>query len=283
MTLAVAGFLIGNLAIKDPFAYKLLFEKSRLFPILYLALATLASLILISLLRDNFSEPSDYNKLVISGSYMAIIVISLVAILFRTIITFTNNKSIHELFESDLLLKAKKEIRSLLIIELSKIEVAELMDKYNARKRTFFDSFELDLAEKEAPPTDNAPSDQVDIDDMFNGVFVVDINIARLEKFLKTKSTLGTVVYEDIHISSFLQNTVDYIRCENRRNTQDDRSELRRILVTRPKQGTEERMKSVRGYFDDKIEEFVKDGRAKSLDSILDSYLKLYNLEIYGR
>ncbi|MFW5983468.1 MAG: hypothetical protein ACOCQ4_03120, partial [bacterium] len=102
ITLVVVGFLINNLAVKESFAYRLLFKHSYLYPVIYLTLSTIGCFFIVSTLRDELPSIRFINS-VLAGTYLALIVLILIGFLFKRIIDFTNDRIIRRLLHNELI------------------------------------------------------------------------------------------------------------------------------------------------------------------------------------
>ena len=107
MTLVVVGFLINNLAVKESFAYKILFKNSNFYPIIYFTLSTICCFIILSTLRESLPNSDYFIRSVLVGTYLSLLILIFIGILFIRIITFTNNKEIKKIYSNELMKESK--------------------------------------------------------------------------------------------------------------------------------------------------------------------------------
>lgn len=128
ISLVVVGFLINNLAIKNPTTFTLLFKKSLLYFTIYLTLSTIICFIFLSTFRETLPE-FYFTRMVLAGTYLSLIILILIGALFRKIILFSNENEINKLLEKELIKVAKKELKhSLVKINSSKIYKKKIED-----------------------------------------------------------------------------------------------------------------------------------------------------------
>lgn len=128
MTLAIVGFLLSNIAIKEPLTYQLLFRKSKMMFIVCFALTTICCLMVTSTLRDQFPNKSMfYGRFVLSGTIMAVMIPLLIGYLFWCIAKFVNAESLHQFIKDELFIEEKHRIRIVLMQIYSDKTYTDLM------------------------------------------------------------------------------------------------------------------------------------------------------------
>ena len=110
ITLVVVNFIITNLAHKSSVVLSLLFKKTLLYPIIYLTLSVIGIFIAISTLRETL-EPFVFIRVVLAGTYFAILILILIAILFRKVLLFSNEIEIEKMLEEELMIEAKDNLK----------------------------------------------------------------------------------------------------------------------------------------------------------------------------
>ncbi len=281
MTLAVVGFLLSNIATKENYAYKLLFKHSKLYSIIYFTLGTIASLIIISLLKDTITSEYHYSRLAISGTYLVVMVLFLIGFLFRAIIHFTNSNKIQTLLHDELIEESKKYLRETLFRKISQSEFNSRMKDAGAKEYNFFNTLdfssnssvtELDGAEIE----NQLPSPKI----------IVDINLKKLYRFIHKKKKSGGLYFNEIRLNEPSIQFDGYLHFGTIVNTKKENRYLRNCLILKNPPTKEKLSNEVRMYFDSKIEEYSADNKYKNLETLLTSYTSLYELEmkntIYG-
>jgi hypothetical protein len=109
VTFAIIGFLIANLAIKESFAYNLLFKKSTFFPVVFIALTLIAAFVILSTLKDTFGIDYQIRTLLV-GTYLILIVVFLIGYLFTKLVKFTNQKYLLDLVRKELIAESKQKL-----------------------------------------------------------------------------------------------------------------------------------------------------------------------------
>ncbi len=277
MTLAVVGFLIGNIAIKESQTYKLLFTNSKLYPIIYFTLSTIGSLMIISLLRDSVTSEFIYSRLVITGTYLVIVVLLLIGYLFRTIIHFTDAKKIHNFLHLEFIEEGKRNLYTILIEKYSKIEYDRLMNDKSIKRRNFFDDLDFNF-DGRLPLEDNGMATELD-DLLAQDKVLLDVNMVDIEYYISLKQKQGQLYYSELQLGQFFDAQSQYLSCTDSPNSKAEQKLLRNSLVVRKKNVVDDPF-PMRKYFDQKLEEYSQEGKHKNLEPILQSYLEYYSLQM---
>ncbi|MDQ6482573.1 hypothetical protein [Dyadobacter sp. LHD-138] len=125
MTLAVIGFLLTNLANKESFIYKLLFKKSKFQPVLYFICWTIASLIGLSTFQDVINGEI-LDRLIQAGSFLVVIGLFFLIVLFRDLLNFTDTSKIQSYIESGML----AELNDLIVDDCIRITSKEYFEEW---------------------------------------------------------------------------------------------------------------------------------------------------------
>lgn len=248
ITLAIIGFLISNIAIKEAFAYHMLFKHSNLYPIVYFILSTLSFLFLASLLRNK--ESISFLNISILGTYMSIIIMILIGYLFRKIVLFTNPEKIREIFHNDLIEENKQILRDNLIFKHSKSNYLEYIKSIQVIHRNEYRSI------------------------FYDEMVIYDIDLRKLRK-LKQRYKAEILCSHAMAIGDFEEGKDDFIWRED--GQEDNALKTHQFLrLKAPKQLSNK----TREYFDQKIEQLVDENKHKNLSSWLESYKELYKLKL---
>jgi len=278
MTLAVVGFLMSNLAVKESFAYKILFKNSRLYPIIYFILSVIGSLMIISLLRDSIND-NIYSKLVITGTYLVLLVLFLIGYLFRSIIHFTNSKKIQDLLHSELIIEAKENLRNALFKKYALNLYDSLMLENGAKEYNWSVAFDKSAVSIGKPQIIKLSDTQ--LDKIFpQGKFLLDVNISKIINFISCKKKNGNIYYKRLQLGEETLETDNYIWLESIENSEKEKKKLKKYLILKKNTKIKESKYEVRNYFDEKLEQYSEEGRHQGIDLILKSYLELYELEM---
>lgn len=275
ITLVVVGFLINNIAIRETFAYDLLFEDTSLYLLIYLTLGTIGCFVITSTLRDWI--PVDlFSRIVISGTYLVLVILLLIGRLFGRIIHFTNSKNIEALLHKKLIQEAKANILYHLIMTYGKIEYNSLMSRLGVKKFDWLADIDFDnIRTIEATDINRNQSHQVK--------FIHDINIVSLENFIKSKierNQTGTFYYNEVSLNHIASDNYAYIWDSQTPNNKQEKAQLKKLIILYKNSESAFQSRAVRNHFDQKIEDWSNTSNHKNLGPLLDAYIDLYDLEM---
>jgi hypothetical protein len=272
MTIAVIGFLIGNIAVKESFAYRLLFERSRLYTVIYFILSTIGCLICISALRETITDDFIYVRLIITGTYCVVLILFLIGFLFRRIIRFTNSKEIQEMFHNEMINEAKTNLKSILISQASAIKI-----------RTFFEEsgltdYSLSAAMDRLNPFNSGPA-EINEKNQVTLMILDDIYLSAIDVYIKQLLN-KEYYYRELVLEKSIDYYDDFIFPKEGANPGKNKKQLIKLLSLKkiPKKDSEKY--KVRTYFEQKLEEFSNESKHKSMEGVLDTYLEVLILEM---
>ncbi|AZA89660.1 Uncharacterised protein [Chryseobacterium nakagawai] len=260
MTLAVIGLLLSNLAVKNDQTYKLLFVNSRLYLIIYYTLSAIFCLIIVSTLRDSI-EPY-FERFVLAGTYLALIILIGIGYLFSTIINFANASNIQKILKQKLIDEIKMNVKIFLLSKYSAAEFKNLMhdhgiDPVGLRQR-------LLLPDLDRPPTEE--------------YLIYDIDFKDLQDRLKNRHAYEKYYYvESLSLNLVTQNHSNFIfpGITTSYNRQLDLSGC--LTLKKPSKIINQSDEYVR-YFETKLEEYTTEGKQKNINEILSIYDELFDL-----
>ncbi|MDJ1503492.1 hypothetical protein [Xanthocytophaga agilis] len=255
MTLAVIGFLLGNIAVKEPFAYKILFKRSGFYPIIFYILTTLIYLLIISTLRDFLSEGL-FIRLVLTGTCLVICIPIFIGYLFKAIIDFTNSTKIHSFLKEELLVETKDTLRN------------ELVNKYSRQifKASLESCWLVELSQSISNSNINETAETI----------ICDINIGKIKEFIKRQESNTRRSYEPLFIDKEFTKNTQYILGQTL--LPEDRERLNSCIRLSQKREKEESI--LRSYYVYKLNEAANTSNSKILDQILAIQLELIELEL---
>ncbi|MFN8300193.1 MAG: hypothetical protein U0T75_13905 [Chitinophagales bacterium] len=271
VTLVVVGFLINNLAIKDTYAYHLLFKHSLLYPIMYLVLMTIGSLMIFSLLRDHlpFCQLID---IVVAATYIVLLILFCIGLLFTRILKFANREELREILRQEFIFEAKEDLKYSLIKKYSANQYLQFMKSIGVERFDFITALRY--------PSKITFSDTPIVPLQENEVVIQDINLKKIEKTLERlkndQPKLKVITDELMLDSSTSPNALDYIRI-NEGELSEAQSLLLRssLILSRPKATAN----GASNYFNKKFIEFTKERDHEGLRFVLNTYEELYNLK----
>ncbi len=276
MTLAVIGFLIASIAVKEPYTYQLLFKRSKLYFAIYFTLSTIASLILISTLRDSSDLVGDYySKLVLAGTYLVIGVLFVIGYLFRTIIYFTNPKQIWRMLHDELIGDVKNSIIESLIEQYSKSIYEERLKRDGAIVYNLSEAFKnLQLSQ-----LFRNVGNEIKIEE--NYYTVLDVNLSGLSAFISPRINQSrTIYFSELSLNTLNSGSYKFVWIKNETFTMTEINELNQNYVVKRSKTKNDKSEYLRKHFDEKIEEYVKQNNSKDLKDILNSLVELYKMKM---
>lgn len=273
ITLVVVGFLINNLAIKNSYAYHLLFKHSYLYPIIYLTLSLIGGFFVVSTLRDSIDD-NKFTNVVVIGTLIAICVLFLIGFLFRTIIMFTDRVVIKNLIDNYFFNEAKKLLKEHLIKIYSGKLFKELMINRGAKEYNLKDAFDFDPTKLKATESNSEPEKEKP------KRLIKDFNLNGISKYYKRKSNTQNIIFDNIIIGETITRLDNYIWERGVDNTPKEKRILKRSLktISYPKKKKDPFI--VRKYYEEQIENFTEENRYRELDDVLESFLVLYDMQM---
>lgn len=274
ITLVVVGFILNNLAVKSPVVYGLLFKKSLLYPIIYLTLSVIGIFIAISTLRDTLSS-FVFTRFVLAGTYFAVLILVLIAMLFRKILLFSNEKEIDKMLDEELMIEAKQNLKAILLQKHSEEIFASKMKEKGAKEYDWSYSWgkatHINVIENEDTTEDKK---------MKKENLVYDVNLTSLSNFIDNKNTNEEILYEKLSLDNSITQVDNFIWVQNNANTKKEKNNLQRSLVLKAKPKKKMDNYAMRKFYDDKFERLSEQDNHRSMEQILESYLKLYELQM---
>jgi hypothetical protein len=276
ITLVVVGFLINNLAVKEGFVYQILFRHSYLYPIIYFTLSTIGCFFIISMLREEIGS-FYFIRLVNIGTYFAIIILFLIGFLFKTIIQFTNDKTIWKLLHHELMEESTAKLKRILLNKYSKIEFNKQIQQTGVKliENTYpFQNLGA-LFSKEVLTDEKIKESKL------KERYVFDINIEMLRKTIQEKDTTkGVVNCLSLSIEELIQKDADIIWQEGISNIKKEKSLLKKSCHLKKLTDSYIEKDQVRKYFDQKLELLSSISDHRNLKDLLDSYIEIYQLQM---
>jgi hypothetical protein len=278
ITLVVVGFLINNLAVKSSLTYKLLFKKSYLYPTIYLTLSTIGCFIIVSTLRDTTIPFFNFSRAVLAGTYLVFIILFLIGFLFRTIIQFTNDKEISGMLHKQFMNEAKENMKRILLRKYSIEQYKETVQKAGAKEYDFAEAWsftDINVKEREGPEESKVKLQK-------KNRIIQDIHLNRIVSLIKRKKQkkAETVYFSMLELDSVSEETHDFIWEKGKSNSKWHKFVLNSCLSLKLLPKRDKETDTYRKYYDKKLEELSEESKYRSLETVLESYLELYTLQI---
>jgi len=275
ITLVVVGFLINNLAVKESYAYSLLFKHSYLYPIVYLILSTIGCLFIVSSLRDELDN-FQFNNAVLAGTYLSIIILFFIGFLFKKIIDFTDEKKIRGLLHKELMIESIRSLKQTLLKKYSNELYINEMVKENVKEYDWTGS--IDYANFNAEMIE-IPEQNVSV--KYIEKYLFDVNLKSLKKFiLKKQNNNEQVSYRDLSLGEIITYNDRYILEKDKAFTNKEKSVLKKCLKLKKNKQPLKENNTMRKYFDNKLEDLSNKSDYRNLEDLLSSYYELYKLQI---
>lgn len=264
LSFVVFTLMINNIAIKETFAYRILFKHSYLYLTLYVALTFLAFLLLTTNFRA-YTTNTFVLKVAVIGSVLAVIIVILIGILFYRLIYFLDTVRIHEIYREELLDEAMNVIK-LQLEQLSSVTVYHNMCTHYGMTETTPYGIESALRYRDPTNQNN------------NFKIVKDIKIGKIE------GCINTLVQDDRPV---IFNPI-YIGCSFRADESllwhptNYRSNQRFIPVTQYLHLTTEPEieLNVQFFIHEKFDRCIKDSKVIEAQFILDCYFDILQLQM---
>lgn len=275
ITLVVVGFILNNLAVKSALVYSFLFKKSFLYPIIYLTLSTIACFMLVSTLRDTISEYT-FIRFVIAGTYIGIIILFFIGYLFRAVFLFSNDKYIAKIIDEELMIEATKNTKQILIIKHSREEYLALMKELGAKEYDWSEAWEDGNAKIEFKEFTH---EEIVLQQASQKI-IQDINLHKLAKIIFKKSAGEKIYYRNLNLEMSTGETNDFVWERKNPNTQQEKRRLKKTLILKPQPAKERDTYEMRKHFDQKLEELSEQSKHRNLETLLDTFTKLYEFQM---
>jgi hypothetical protein len=213
--------------------------------------------------------------MVVTGTYLALLILFLIGFLFKTIIQFTNEKIIKKMLQEELLSEATLKLKNTLLEKYSHNLFYETMKQTEAIEYNWSEALDLtgigieELSESEVIKMKNKER------------FIYDINLNQLKNFiLKKNKTSGIIYYNKLKIGDVTSEYNNYIWQKDNANTPKEKNFLKKQVILRKLSESKKERETVRIYFDHKLEELIKNNDHRNLEGLLDSYYELYKLQM---
>lgn len=272
MCLTVITFLMSNIAVKEPYAYKLLFTSTKMYAAIFFVLTSLGCFVMVSTLRNNIPA-AYYPYFVISSSFVFLTVLVVIGYLFSRALYYTNPKQIDEFMNRELQLNA-----SIIILH-------GLMKKYS------LDRYQAVLGQQAAipylprdhfkpswftTPTIWMTSEEV-VEIEKKQKYVLDINMVLLANYLQR--TEKPVYYHNLAFNELTDQSDHYIFRTEIENSREEKKALRDILYLTSQGIVFSPVLEIREHFDEKMILYSEKGQIKELQRILKGLTDIFNLQ----
>jgi hypothetical protein len=278
ITLAVVGFLLANIAVKESFSYQLLFKRSLFYPVVYLTLSTIAYFIIVSTLRNTLDDLR-FAKLVLFGTYLALSILVLIGFLFRKIIQFTDGSQIIKLLHEEVMSEAVTNLKLILFRKYSRELYKRQLEGAGAIEYNLSEALgNIDLSSVSYVSNNIEQKEASSI--KYTSKRLHDINIKKVVDYVLSKKSSGKIYYKAVTLDEvYVTPSEDFVWISGVVTPPNERESIDDALVLRSKLKPNSTINTARGYLDQKLSEWSADGKSERLEQLLNTYRELYELE----
>jgi hypothetical protein len=177
--------------------------------------------------------------------------------------------------------ESKEYLREIIFRKISRDEFNKRMKDAGAVEYNFFNSMDF---------SSNSSVVELNNTEVKNLLpdpkIIFDINIKKISDFISKKKKNDTVYFNEIRLNEVSIQFDGYLHFGTAANTNKENRYLRNSLILKDPPAEEKLSNEVRMYFDSKLEEYSSENKYKNLESLLSSYVSLYEMEmknnIYG-
>ena len=275
MCLSVIVFLMSNLAVKETYAYDLLFEKTKLYPAIFFVLSTLGIFILLSTLRNSLGFQL-YRSLVIASGFMFLLILGIIGFLFRTVIHYINPIQIDKFMSAKLKNRADKIFYVGLIQKISKERFISIVRQQGlndyVKSYAFEESIFKFLKQQSAQAESIAQTERM---------FISDINTTKLTGLAAELKSHG--YYHELFLGQETDQYDNFLIQWDSPNNEAQKNELKSILILEKRKNDIPLVSEVRQHFDERIPQHSEAGKSTDLGRLLDGMGLVYDDQIRYR
>jgi hypothetical protein len=262
ISLAVVGFLISNLAIKEPFTYQLLFKRTYFYPVIIFVLTIAGCFIVLSTLRDAIN-PAMYSRYAINGTYLLLLSIGLVGYLFWKLKLFISDTSVNNEYRREVKKLIVKDARRRALEKISNRIYEDYMNSLKIRKYSYADSIvrRLELKILSIEPVKHSKE-----------YLISDVDLKTLKQYARVIEMydplgIGEEIHRKKNVLRFTEN-IDEVKLTSIRKAfkyqvTENAFDYKELLETRLKQA-------------------ISDNKEQSVAEILDIYYDYYEIQREG-
>lgn len=273
MCLAVITFLMSNIAVKEPYAYKLLFTSTKMYAAIFFVLTSLGCFIMVSTLRNTIPKAC-YPYFVLSSSFVFVTVLFVIGYLFSRAIYYTNPKKIDEFMNRELQLGASVIIFHGLMRKYSLERYQQLMKQHGALPYSLSDHFNSSWLFN----TTSWQSQEEVIAQEQQQKYVLDIDVVLLANYIQQKEK--PVYYHNLAFNESTELSDNYIFRPGQDNSPEEKRALKNILFLTKQKEHYSSVIEIREHFDEKMILYSEKGQTKELARILDGIKVLMKLQV---
>jgi hypothetical protein len=269
MCLSVIVFLMANIAVKETYAYDLLFERTKLYPAIFFVLSTLGIFVLLSTLRNVI--PIDiYSSLVVAAGFMFLFVLLIIGYLFSTVIHYINPSQIDKFMSRKLNARADEIFLAGLIKSISEERYSSVLNQQGVIRYTLSDHFDrLFFKSKMTFKSGSEVALQESKEK-----YVEDIDLVALANY--ASEIKKPAYYHMLALDQLTEQTGYYVLHPDLQTSDENRKKLKRILILKNHKISLPTVTEVRNHFDDRILSYSDSGKSAELKRLLEGIDRLY-------
>ena len=275
LSLAVIAFLMGNIAIKENYAFQIVLEKTKFSTVVIAVLTALIFFVLIGTFRSIYKPDEWYLDLMLSAMFVFIGILILIGYIFRSAIRYTNPNAIDELVNETMILNASCIIYDGLVPTYSLAEYQQLMaqrgcTKYDVGAHFDKDWFNFSMT-KLTPEQIRAREARQ--------VYITDVNMIGLSAYLHSKKD-EKLYYHDTFIGLRTDNLENYAFQLNVENDRGTKTALRNFIRSSRSKKDTLALTELRKHYDTRLIDYAEAGKDKELHRLLNGLSQLYELQM---
>jgi hypothetical protein len=274
ISMAVIAFLVSNIAIKELYAVKLLFRRTKLIAVIIFALTTLGIFVLVSADRFTYVAKDQYNNVALASAIMLVIVLVLIGFLFVKIIDFVDPAKIDAFINDQLQIDSFKLIKFGLQRQYSLEYYQQVMRQAGVKPYNLSDVFSPSTLSSIMSLINNSDDKTVDVPLRY----VTDLDLIDLRDYLHERKN-EELVYQTIYLGLGIESSDSYVFALGKENSEKDKQRLNGIIRTISSFEKTPVLTEVRKHHDEKIVSLAESGKNKDLERVLIGIETLYKLQ----
>ncbi len=288
ITLVVIGWLLTNLSVKESLSFQLLFKRTYLYPIFYFVGTLISCLIIFSLLRHEVFI--NLGNIVIAGTLLIIIALTLITMLFVKFIKVVDSAFIYNALAEEVIKEASILARMEIMTRRSRTVYNETCEQLGLEDGIGFNKdlsghTGINITKKEK----NNKVNELDWETAFDSVTkfeVYDVDLEKLEKEIKQLGKLTNCYFRPLQVGSNIgENFFPFYIHSRIILPEKIDQKVRKAFRLKTQQEKIVADNRHLNYFNERFMKDVKDGKSDNIEKGLALYSRLFDLEdkIYSK
>ncbi|MGF7036779.1 hypothetical protein [Mucilaginibacter lappiensis] len=275
MSLAVIAFLVSNLAIKEPYAYQLLFRKTKLYAVIIYVLSVLGLFVFVSTVHYLYTPGKIYEAFTVTAGFEFLTVIFLIGFLFIKIINFIDPEKIDEMMNAELVRAGSVIIYEGLIRKYSLQEFERVMAQQGIKIYNFGSYIDSNWLKASMRIMNGGEVAEIEKKQKY----IVDIDLIGLAHYLDANKKKGQK-YTPLYIGLQTEESGDYIFVPGISNTAGISKALKKFTIMDSKIEEVIPVSKLRDHFDERLLTYAETGKEKELIRLLKGFTSLFEQQL---